>query len=91
MSEPKLEVVKLPVIDLRDVAGGLRKLADRIEAGECSAEAAIVTVIKPGGGNPEIYGYGPNLDPFRLVGMLQLGVLSAGRTATFVNGRKAGD
>lgn len=56
-----MEVVQLrsdPPVS--DIAGQLRAMADRIEAGEQEAESALFIIPKPGD-YPDIFGWGEHL------------------------------
>lgn len=68
----KPTLVQLPVIDVREIAKNLHRLADRIEAGKLTPNAAIVVLGYEGGASPGLYCYGENLDTVRVLGLLQL-------------------
>lgn len=68
------EVKVAYAVNLRDVVGMLRRLADKIERGEEGVIERAVCVLEPEDGHPRVFGWGEGRhDLNSAIGLLQLG------------------
>ena len=63
-------VVKLDTINLTDIAGTIRGLADEIESGEIGSVSQVLMILVNAVDEPLVVGAGTDLDRFRTLGML---------------------
>lgn len=58
-----MKVIQLPVHDIADVAGGLRRLADEIDAGKYRDAYNVVWIVDCGSGTVELGMLGQSAEP----------------------------
>ena len=63
-------VVKLDTINLTDIAGTIRGLADEIESGEVGGISHAIIILVNGADEPLVVGAGMEMDRIRTIGML---------------------
>lgn len=75
-----MEVVQLHSTSLRDVPGRLRRLADRIEAGELGEVRFVIAITVREDGSQQEYGFG-DLTMHEAVGAMAWGASHIGNDA----------
>lgn len=70
MSKNKLEIVSLPIGNLQDIPGMLRRIANNMESGESVTPRVLIMVADGPDGDLDVYGLGDFSDITNTVGLL---------------------